>query len=30
VHWDMICEMRTGGRITVDGQLLYENGDFVI
>jgi aminopeptidase len=30
IHWDMICDLRQGGRITVDGQLLHENGQFVI
>ncbi|MGC9469756.1 MAG: aminopeptidase [Anaerolineae bacterium] len=30
IHWDMICDMREGGEIRVDGDLLYENGAFVI
>jgi aminopeptidase len=30
IHWDMICDMRQGGRVMVDGKLLYENGQFVI
>lgn len=30
IHWDMICDLRTGGEIWVDGQLLYKNGQFVI
>ncbi len=30
VHWDMITDMKQGGRITADGQLIYENGRFVI
>ena len=30
LHWDMICDMRQGGRVTVDGELLYQNGEFVI
>ena len=29
IHWDMVCDLREG-RITVDDQLLYENGKFVI
>jgi aminopeptidase len=29
IHWDMVTDMREG-RITVDGDLLYENGEFVI
>jgi aminopeptidase len=30
VHWDMICDMREDGEIWVDGDLLYEQGRFVI
>ncbi len=30
VHWDMICDMRNGGEIRVDGDLMYEDGAFVI
>ena len=30
LHWDMICDLRSGGEITVDGELLYKNGKFVI
>ncbi len=30
VHWDMIHEMKNGGRITIDGELFYENGQFVV
>jgi aminopeptidase len=26
VHWDMVCDLRNGGRITVDGDLLMEDG----
>jgi aminopeptidase len=29
-HWDMICDMRQGGEIVVDGELLYQDGEFVI
>lgn len=29
IHWDIVTDMRQG-RITVDGELLYENGEFVI
>jgi aminopeptidase len=29
IHWDMVADMRAG-RITVDGELFYENGQFVI
>jgi aminopeptidase len=30
IHWDMICDMRQGGKVTVDGELMYENGEFVV
>jgi aminopeptidase len=30
IHWDMICDMRTDSTIHVDGDLLYENGQFVV
>ena len=30
IHWDMICDMRDGGEIWVDGELFYRNGEFVV
>jgi aminopeptidase len=30
VHWDMICDMRQDSTITVDGELFYQNGEFVV
>jgi aminopeptidase len=30
VHTDMVCDLRQGGRIEVDGELLQENGKFVV
>ena len=30
VHWDMICDMRQGGRISVDGETIYDSGRFLI
>lgn len=29
LHWDMVCDLRQGGRIEADGQLLSENGRFL-
>jgi len=29
VHWDMICDLRGGGEIWVDGEQLYKDGAFV-
>ena len=30
IHWDMLCDLRDGGEIRVDDELLYKNGEFVI
>lgn len=30
IHWDMICDLRGGGEIWVDDQLLYRDGNFAI
>ena len=30
VHWDMICDLRDGGEIDVDGQPFLRNGRFVV
>ena len=30
IHWDMICDMRRDSEIRVDGELVYQNGRFVI
>lgn len=29
VHWDMLADMKNGGEIYADGELIYKNGDFV-
>jgi aminopeptidase len=29
LHWDMVCDLRHGGRVEADGQLISENGKFV-
>jgi aminopeptidase len=28
IHWDMICDLRQGGELYVDGELFQENGQF--
>jgi len=28
IHWDMICDLRKGGAIYLDGELFQENGEF--
>ena len=30
VHWDMVCDLRQGGRITVDGSDFQVDGKFVV
>jgi len=30
VHYDLVCDLRRGGRLTVDGETLQENGRFVV
>ncbi|OPJ60372.1 aminopeptidase [Clostridium oryzae] len=29
IHWDMLCDMRNGGKIYADDELFYENGEFI-
>ena len=30
VHWDMVCDLRRGGRVTVDGDVLLEDGKLLV
>ena len=30
IHWDMVCDLRNGGQITVDGELFYKDGKFAV
>lgn len=30
IHWDMICDLRRGGSVTVDGEVLQRDGHFVV
>ena len=29
LHWDMICDLRNGGEVFADGQLIHKDGKFV-
>ena len=29
IHWDMICDLRDDSEILVDGEIVYQNGQFV-
>jgi len=30
IHWDLLADMKGGGRIFADGELIYRNGEFII
>ena len=30
IHWDMICDLRQGGRVTVDGEDFLVDGRYVV
>jgi aminopeptidase len=30
LHWDLICDLRAGGRLSADGEVVQENGRFVV
>ena len=30
IHWDMLCDMKNGGQIFADDELIYEDGEFII
>lgn len=30
LHWDMLADMKDGGEIYADGELIYKNGNFII
>ena len=30
IHWDMVCDLRRGGVVLVNGEVLSENGKFQI
>jgi len=30
IHWDMVCDLRQGGEITVDGELFAKDGKFLL
>lgn len=30
IHWDMLCDLRTGGEVFADGKLIHRDGKFVI
>ena len=29
IHWDLLADMRQGGEISVDGELIYRDGNFI-
>ena len=30
LHWDLICDLRQGGRITADGVTIQQDGRFTL
>jgi aminopeptidase len=30
IHWDMVCDLRQGGEIQADGQVIHRNGQWLI
>ena len=30
VHWDMICDLRRGGRLSADGEVIQQDGRFLV
>ena len=30
IHWDMLCDMRSSGKIYADNELIYENSRFLV
>lgn len=30
LHWDMICDLKAGGKVFADGKLIYKDGKFLI
>ncbi len=30
IHWDMLCDMKKGGKIYADGELVYKDGKFLV
>jgi aminopeptidase len=29
LHWDMVCDLRSGGEVRIDGEVFSKNGEFV-
>ena len=30
LHWDLICDLRAGGRLTADGETVMQDGRFAL
>jgi aminopeptidase len=30
LHWDLICDLREGGRLSADGEVVQQDGRFVL
>jgi aminopeptidase len=29
LHWDMVCDLRSGGEVYADGEVIYRDGQFL-
>ncbi len=29
LHWDMVCDLRAGGEVHADGEIIYRDGQFL-
>jgi aminopeptidase len=29
LHWDLVCDLRSGSEVYADGELVYRNGEFL-
>jgi aminopeptidase len=29
LHWDMVCDLRSGGEVHADGEVIYRDGRFL-
>jgi aminopeptidase len=30
IHWDLVCDLRDGGSVEIDGSLINQNGRFLL
>jgi aminopeptidase len=30
LHWDLVCDLRSGGEVYADGEVVYRDGSFLV